>query len=205
MGQASPSQDRGDLVNPSARTRYVPPSGWQHRRARRHLLPLPGGAIPELHPDTGDHPDAAHPAPGAPPELTPHEQVLVGGPFTRVDLRRVRQRIHELAHRWRLPEPVGLALELVTTELVVNVVLHAGGQGRLRLSRYPGWLFCQVSDTGSGLARPCVAGWQPPSATQPSGRGLWIARCFSERLTIDSSPLGTTVTAKIAAPEPPAR
>jgi anti-sigma regulatory factor (Ser/Thr protein kinase) len=122
---------------------------------------------------------------------------LIEGPFTTADLRGIRQRIDELAQRWRVPDPVTSALELVATELVVNVIIHAHGDGRLRVAMYPGWLFCQVSDFGAGLVRPYTAGWQPPSAEQPSGRGLWLARCFSERLTIDSSPLGTTVTAKL--------
>ncbi|WP_203696201.1 ATP-binding protein [Catellatospora coxensis] len=148
-----------------------------------------------------EHEEAAGPEAGTgPTPMTPHDQVLVEGPFTRIDLRRIRQRIHELGEAWRLPEPVGWALELVTTELVVNVVMHADGHGRLRLSRYPDWVFCQVSDVGPGVNRPYTAGWQPPTGTQTSGRGLWIARCFSERLTIDSSTLGTTVTAKIWAP-----
>ncbi|GIF94969.1 hypothetical protein Cci01nite_00630 [Catellatospora citrea] len=185
-------------MNPAARTRYGTPAGTApYRRTRRNLLPPPAPPVTE-------HEEAAgHDVPTGPTPMTPHDQVLVEGPFTRVDLRRIRRRIHELGESWRLPESIGWALELVTTELVVNVVMHAEGQGRLRLSRYPGWVFCQVSDVGPGVSRPYTAGWQPPSGTQTSGRGLWIARCFSDRLTIDSSALGTTVTAKLWAPSGP--
>ncbi|MEV4417533.1 ATP-binding protein [Catellatospora sp. NPDC049609] len=186
-------------MNPAARIRYG--TGQPARRARRNPFP-PGtqGTVSTLRLAGPDElGDAGH----GPPAVTPHVQEIVHGPFTSADLRGIRLRVAELAERWHLPEPVSSALELVVTELVVNVVMHAGGAGRFRVAKYPGWLFCQVTDFGDGLARPYTAGWQPPSAEQPSGRGLWIARCFSERLTIDSSPLGTTVTAKLRLDGPP--
>lgn len=165
----------------------------QYGRSRRDLvLPAPGTTV------AGEH--AGPDLPAADEACVAFQDLLMGGPFARSDLRAIRREIHELAVVWRLPEPVTLALEMVATELVANVVVHAQGQGRLRLSRYPGWAFCQVTDVGPGVARPYTAGWQPPFTEQASGRGLWIARCFSDRLTIDSSPLGTTVTAKIGIP-----
>ncbi|GHJ47083.1 hypothetical protein Cs7R123_44250 [Catellatospora sp. TT07R-123] len=129
----------------------------------------------------------------------PQEHLTVPGPFTRQSLSLLRARIQQLADPWRLDSQTVFALGAVATELVVNVVRYADGQGRLHLSRYPGWVFCQVTDSGPGMGRPCTAGWQPPTEEQSSGYGLWIARCFSDRLTIDSGPLGTAVTAKIAA------
>ncbi|GAA1612720.1 ATP-binding protein [Catellatospora bangladeshensis] len=180
-------------MNPAARIRLG--TAGPTRRARRSVFPpgTPGTVSPLRRPEPGEADASGHELPA----VTPYQQLLVEGPFSSADLRGIRQRLDELAEHWRMPEPVASALELVATELVVNVVMHAQGDGRMRVAKYPGWLFCQVSDHGEGVARPYTAGWQPPTAEQQSGRGLWIARCFSERLTIDSSPLGTTVTAKL--------
>ncbi|MBV1851348.1 ATP-binding protein [Catellatospora tritici] len=129
----------------------------------------------------------------------PQAHLSVPGPFSRESLSGLRVSIQQLAAPWRLDDATTFALGAVATELVINVVRYAEGQGRLHLSRYPEWVFCLVADSGPGMSRPCTAGWQPPTQQQSGGYGLWIARCFSERLTIDSGPLGTVVTAKIAA------
>ncbi|MDI1461210.1 ATP-binding protein [Catellatospora sp. KI3] len=153
-------------------------------------LRLVAGGLPDL-------PAEELPAEEGPPR--PQEHLRVSGPFTRQSLSGLRVRIQQLATPWRLDDATVFALGAVATELVVNVVRYADGQGRLHLSRYPGWVFCLVADSGPGMSRPCTAGWQPPTEDQSGGYGLWIARCFSERLTIDSGPLGTVVTAKIPA------
>ncbi len=188
-------------MNPAARIRLG--TAGPSRRARRSVFPpgTPGTVSPLRRPESDEPGATGHELPA----VTPHHQLLIEGPFSSADLRGIRQRLDELAEHWHVPDLVASALELVATELVVNVVMHAHGDGRMRVSKYPGWLFCQVIDHGEGVARPYTAGWQPPSAEQQSGRGLWIARCFSERLTIDSSPLGTTVTAKLRLGDTPTR
>lgn len=180
-------------MNPAARIRLG--TAEPARRARRSVFPpgTPGTVSPLRRPEPDEPGATGHDLPA----VTPYQQLIIEGPFSSADLRGIRQRLEKLAEHWHIPDTVASALELVATELMVNVVMHARGEGRMRVAKYPGWLFCQVTDFGDGVARPYTAGWQPPSAEQPSGRGLWIARCFSERLTIDSSPLGTTVTAKL--------
>jgi len=42
------------------------------------------------------------------------------------------------------------------------VILHGGGEGRLRLSIRSDSLYCQVADYGPGIARSHTAGWRPP-------------------------------------------
>lgn len=111
--------------------------------------------------------------------------------------------------------PASLAEEmvLVAHELATNAVRHGGGRGRLRLWATDGRLCCAVSDSGPGLANPSLAGAVLPTPKSPGGRGLWIARQMAD-LTIESSRLGTTVTAAmprraagpeaVAVPEPAA-
>jgi anti-sigma regulatory factor (Ser/Thr protein kinase) len=87
------------------------------------------------------------------------------------------------------------ALMVVATELAVNVILHGGGSGRLRVWGDGFRVYCQVSDDGPGIAEPDTAGVQPVMATVDTGRGLWMARQFASELFIVSSVAGTTVTA----------
>jgi anti-sigma regulatory factor (Ser/Thr protein kinase) len=85
---------------------------------------------------------------------------------------------------------------LIAHELASNCVRHGGGTGRLKLWLADDLLACEVSDGGTGLAHPALAGQTLPSAALPGGRGLWIARQLSD-LEIVSSPAGTTITATI--------
>lgn len=85
---------------------------------------------------------------------------------------------------------------LIAHELASNCVRHGGGSGRLKLWLAGDTLQCEVSDTGTGLAHPALAGQTLPAAALPGGRGLWIARQLSD-LDIVTSPAGTTITATI--------
>ena len=87
-------------------------------------------------------------------------------------------------------------LALVAHELATNAVRHGGGRGRLRLSVAGRRLWCEVSDDGPGLPDPVHLGTELPAPNNAGGRGLWIARQMSD-LTIDTTPIGTTITAVI--------
>ena len=124
--------------------------------------------------------------------------LLVTGPFSNKDLHRIREIIHLHAGTWSLHPVAARTLNVVVTELITNVILHGGGEGRLRLSVHDDSLYCQVTDYGPGIARPHTAGWRPPSTADPvSSRGLWIVRMLCDHLLIDSSHIGTTVTARV--------
>ncbi|MFI5935931.1 ATP-binding protein [Actinoplanes sp. NPDC051494] len=86
---------------------------------------------------------------------------------------------------------------LVVHELCSNAVRHGGGGGRLRIWLAGGALYCEVSDSGPGLAEPDRAGRTLPAPSLPGGRGLWIARQMSD-LTITTGDTGTTITAVVA-------
>ncbi len=125
-------------------------------------------------------------------------ELLVPGPFVSGDLDHVRYQVSSHATTWKLPDHACFVLALIADELITNVIVHGGGAGRLRLLRRGRRVYCQVSDFGPGLVHPHRAGWQPPSVSDPwGGRGLWTVRMFCERLTIDSSQIGTTITASL--------
>jgi anti-sigma regulatory factor (Ser/Thr protein kinase) len=143
-----------------------------------------GGAVIVHDPET----DAESPAP-----------LLITGPFANKDLHQIREVVRAHAQDWNLHEIAARTLNVVVTELVTNVILHGGGEGRLRLSVHEDSLYCQVADYGPGIARSHTAGWRPPSTADPvSSRGLWIVRMLCDHLVIDSSHIGTTVTARVS-------
>jgi len=124
-------------------------------------------------------------------------RLRIDGPFTSADLDPIRRRLDEQCREWGVPPRVRSVLALVATELVANIVMHCEGEGWLQVALYRGRLVCQAFDRGPGIPRSHRAGWRPPTPSAPGGRGLWLARVFSDRLAVDSSPLGTTVTAML--------
>jgi anti-sigma regulatory factor (Ser/Thr protein kinase) len=87
-------------------------------------------------------------------------------------------------------------------ELVANAIRHGGGYGELDLRRQDGNLTCVVTDYGGPTTAPTIA---PPSATQLTGRGLWIARQLTDRLYLRHRPDGLTVTVSTRLPRTPSR
>lgn len=86
---------------------------------------------------------------------------------------------------------------LIAHELASNAVRHGGGTGRLQLWLADGALHCEVTDSGTGLPDPGLAGLTLPAPSAPGGRGLWIARQLSE-LHVTSSAEGTAVSATVS-------
>ena len=124
--------------------------------------------------------------------------IRADGPLTVASLSRIRHTIADHAATWRLDDLVVETVQTVSSELAANIILHAHGDGRLILTRRPGGLYCQAIDHGPGIALPFWAGWQAPEIGDPDApRGLWTVRTLSARMQIDSSILGTTVTAVI--------
>lgn len=87
-------------------------------------------------------------------------------------------------------------LLIISSELATNAVRHGGGSGRLQLWRNGNAIFCRVSDRGLAIIDP-GAGRTLPDPTMAGGRGLWLCRQLSDRLYIESTVHGSTVTAAI--------
>jgi anti-sigma regulatory factor (Ser/Thr protein kinase) len=82
-------------------------------------------------------------------------------------------------------------LVLAADELATNTIVHAGGDGWLRVWRDSATLLCQVEDFGH-IDAP-LADRTRPEFGQDGGRGLWLANHLCDLVQVRSSPSGTTV------------
>jgi anti-sigma regulatory factor (Ser/Thr protein kinase) len=76
-------------------------------------------------------------------------------------------------------------LALAVSEAATNTVVHAGGDGELRLWRHDGCIVCEVHDHGRILDP--LAGRLPVPIDVPSGRGLWLIHQLCDLVQIRSS------------------
>ncbi|HUR03118.1 MAG TPA: ATP-binding protein [Nonomuraea sp.] len=114
----------------------------------------------------------------------------------------VRRLVERYAERHRLTGPDLYRFVVAVNEITTNAVRHGGGGGRLSLWRAGDRLYCRVTDSGPGLARPYEHGHPPVPPGSSSGRGLWLARQWVDRLTVESDAHGTSVILEAAAPRP---
>ena len=105
------------------------------------------------------------------------------------DLRRVRAVVRALS-RERIPERADNAV-LAVHEIAVNSIVHGGGRGVLRIDETADSLVFTVEDEDGTGSVPSVCVLDDQSI---SGRGLWIAQQFSDRLTVDARPTRTRVS-----------
>jgi len=129
------------------------------------------------------------------PEPHRDAEVLLEQGFDEDSLFRVRAAV--AAHVATVVSGSAVdTMVLIAHELASNSCRHGGGRGRLRLWLADQGLHCEVSDGGAGLEDPASAGCRLPPPSLPGGRGLWIARHFSE-LHIATSPAGSVITATL--------
>lgn len=126
------------------------------------------------------------------PALVPEHGVDLGS------LGAVRQFVDEQSRALGLaPESVD-DFVLAANELATNVVRHGGGRGRVWVWCVDGVVFCQMTDRGPGMADTADAGEAPSAPTAMTGRGFWMIRRMTDRMSIETGPSGTTVTVAIA-------
>jgi serine/threonine-protein kinase RsbW len=82
---------------------------------------------------------------------------------------------------------------MAVNELLTNAVRHGGGAGRIRLWRSSDRVWCEVADSGAGLAVPVPDQPQRPASDEPGGWGLWLAGELTDSLDIVTGADGTTV------------
>ena len=95
--------------------------------------------------------------------------------FGRDEIALVR---HEVSARLQAAGLGGDRLSgfvLAVNELVTNVVLHAGGQGRVLLWLAGGSAWCSVTDSGPGIPARYLTTPEIPEAYEVGGRGIWLA------------------------------
>ncbi|MGS2617408.1 ATP-binding protein [Micromonospora sp. LZ34] len=89
--------------------------------------------------------------------------------------RRARELVADACARWNLPEAAGPA-SVVLSELVGNVVRHAGTPMQVTLTLRRPWLHLAVVDGSRDAARPGA-----PDLRAEGGRGLLLVRELTQR------------------------
>jgi anti-sigma regulatory factor (Ser/Thr protein kinase) len=123
------------------------------------------------------------------PLSTPPESAVVIE-FGAADLASVRHLATQHAVAAGL-EDRATDLALAASELATNSVLHADGEGALRLWQEDRALVIEVSDRGHLGDR--LVGRRRPARGQLGGRGLWLVNQVTDLVQIRSAPSGTTV------------
>ncbi|MER6200917.1 ATP-binding protein [Streptomyces sp. NPDC001586] len=95
---------------------------------------------------------------------------------------QVRARVRATLEGWRVPCGAADVLLLAVSELVGNVVRHAGvGRMRVGVAVGGGWLRLEVADRGAGLPRlPAPRAEIDPDSE--GGRGLLIVQLMTAEL-----------------------
>ncbi len=144
-----------------------------------------GGSFP-----VGEHaphpPDEAFYVDLAQPSAAVYERA-----FTAVDLRVVHEEVLEKARQAGVSAERSTDLALAVHEVAANSVLHASGDGVLRVWAEPSALVCEVRDLGQ--ITDSMIGRRSPSVQSPHGRGLWMVNQLCDLVQIRSHPAGTTV------------
>jgi anti-sigma regulatory factor (Ser/Thr protein kinase) len=120
--------------------------------------------------------------------------------FGREEITLVR---HEVSGRLAVAGFTGDRLQgfvLAVNEVITNVVLHAGGHGRLVLWLTAGSAWCTVTDSGPGIPDRYLSAPDVPAAFEVGGRGIWLAYQLCDEVTTATGPIGTTIGLRLALP-----
>jgi anti-sigma regulatory factor (Ser/Thr protein kinase) len=120
--------------------------------------------------------------------------------FGREEITEVR---HEVAARTTAAGLTGDRLHgfvLAVNEVITNVVLHAGGRGRLILWVAGGVAHCAVVDSGPGIPDRLRSVPSVPATSEVGGRGIWLAYQLCDVVTMSTGSTGTTIELRIGLP-----
>ncbi|MFI8231204.1 ATP-binding protein [Streptomyces sp. NPDC085900] len=120
------------------------------------------------------------------------DETLLEQPFTADCLALLRALVESTAAKEGVDDDRLGEFVLAVDEIACNAVEHAGGSGHLVLRRVDGALECLISDTGPGFTPELPEA--PPDLDSTGGRGLWLARLLTDRLTITTGAAGAVVT-----------
>jgi len=141
----------------------------------------------------------------APPSVPPPDPVLLDQSFGHDDIALLRRAVRE-----RL-DPVGVDSDrlhgfvLAVNEVLTNVVLHAGGHGRIVVWMTAGSAWCTVTDSGPGIPERYHRPPEVPGGFEVGGRGIWLAYHLCDEVTMATGPIGTTIGLRLALEGSPPR
>ena len=111
--------------------------------------------------------------------------------FGLADLSDVRRVVAQAASDAGMSDRRASDFVLAADEIATNAILHGSPPARLRVWRDDGAVVCEVTDAGRGIADPEPGRVAPPPGAL-GGRGLWLARRFSDQLEVQDG-AGSTV------------
>lgn len=126
-------------------------------------------------------------------------QPLLDRVFGRDDITLLRHEVGERLDTGLLGDRLD-GFVLAVNEVITNVVLHAGGNGRLVLDSSGSAVWCTVTDSGPGIPERFQNPPEVPEAFDVGGRGIWLAYQLCDEVTMATGPIGTTIGLKIDLP-----
>jgi anti-sigma regulatory factor (Ser/Thr protein kinase) len=125
---------------------------------------------------------------------------LLDRKFGRDEITVLRHLITERLSACGLAGDRRQGFVLAVNEMITNVVLHAGGQGRLVLWLTGGSAWCTVTDSGPGIPEKFRTPPEVPETFEVGGRGIWLAYQLCDEVTIATGPIGTTIGLRMELP-----
>jgi anti-sigma regulatory factor (Ser/Thr protein kinase) len=125
---------------------------------------------------------------------------LVDRLFGRAEITVVRHQVTERLGTAGFGGDKLQSFVLAVNEVITNVVLHAGGHGRLVLWLTGGSAWCTVTDSGPGIPERYLTPPEVPEAFEVGGRGIWLAYQLCDEVTIATGPIGTTIGLRMELP-----
>ena len=119
--------------------------------------------------------------------------------FGHEDITALRHEVLQRLERGLLGDRLD-GFVLAVNEVITNVVLHAGGSGRLVLSCTAGAVWCTVTDSGPGIPERFRRPPAVPGAFEDGGRGIWLAYQLCDEVTMATGPIGTTIGLRVDLP-----
>jgi anti-sigma regulatory factor (Ser/Thr protein kinase) len=126
--------------------------------------------------------------------------LLVDRVFGRDDITLLRHQVSDCLTAIGFTGDRLSGFVLAVNEVITNVVLHAGGRGRLILSTRSGSAWCTVTDSGPGIPERYLTQPDVPEAFEVGGRGIWLAYQLCDEVTVATGPIGTTIGLRMALP-----